>query len=778
MFNRLKSFSPSTIVGAFLVTFQILILIMGLANDWWRNTIATESSELVKTVNSYIEKIKEVDQIQNQDVKLKAMQKTMYVAIYDSKLLNEYITGEKYWKEFKKVFEKEKVDYQIDKSIDEKLVELTNNINQFNEYTTQKNYPTLSRVSARMKMRSLLQMDSKALENAIFSYSKDIEFMLTTVKTSNLSPELKNEAFLKIQGLSYSINQLAGEAKGKVSAEEALRNSWGYFGKFLDNAKNNALKNSMKDSSSFNLLFFMFLTLLVFTSLMSTWAIIEDSKTKKNARRFWESRFTELLNKVFMKDEQSADTNLFSKTFTSAIDQIHDFVQRKMNYGQMFQDTIPFPTLLIDSNLQVRWFNESMVQEWNLEEFVRQRESLTWEHFSQLTNMSSTDPVIDVIKNQHAGIFKLQVKPLTVESRPVPYQMYVTPYQIGAERLCLLFFYPLLSLEETIEMQTQSIIGPIKRTLNVMLADEYSNSFHDETRSDYEIGGIEEIHNLFKSVADKYEKISSNLLNQLSEEEIKTQDQKQLIQQVEGNIEQIKRLQAEMKDSFQSLKNSLIASFEGIENIKENVLAFKNSVTEEEKTGLQIYEHAQKLEKIFNITKEQSSVISQLKLTTKEVREAIQSHRSNSLKVVKAMMIFMEKQNNNTNPLHNTWSGMISELSKVPDFFATLDRYVQHIDLTLGKVLLKTDDSFKSVQNVLPSKCESKISNNIVSLTEQFSTFDQAKDIMIDNMKEVYSSMINQSKVVINVQEQLYNSNQFVPRDDDFIESGNNHFPI
>lgn len=757
MLNRIKSLSPSILVGTFLVTFQIVILLTGWTNGWWKNQSVSASSEAVKSVNSYLEKTKEVDQIQNREAKLKAMHKTMYVALFDSKIMSADISSEKSWTEFKNNFQKSKIQNSDEKELEENISLLTNVINQFNQFTTQKNYPTLSRISLRMKMRSLTQMDGKTLENAMYSYSKDVEFMQTTVKTSNLSQELKDECNLKIQELSNTINQVMNLSKNKLGFDDSLDNSWKYFKKFLESAKVNVLKNSMKDGSSFNLLFFMILTLIVFTSLLSAWAIFEEQKSKKNARKYWEVKFTELLNKVFMKDGQATADQTFSNSFSSAVDQIHDYVRRKMNYGQMFQDTIPFPTVLLDSNLQVRWFNESLVQEWNLEDFIKQRESLTWEHFAQLTNMSSTDPIIDVIKNQHAGIFKLQVKPLSIESKSVPYQMYVTPYQIGSERLCLLFFYPLLSLEETIEMQTQSVIAPVKRTLLAILNENYDQDFHNESRSDYEVGSILELHDLFKNVVEKYQTISSDLLLQLSELETDNQDQTQLIQQFDSNVEQIKRLQFEMKESFQSLKNSLIASFEGIENIKDHVGVFKNTIQDEMNYNSGVYNHAMKLENVFNNAKEEFSVLTQLKATTKEVREAILSHRSNSLKVVKAMTVFMEKQNSlNTNPMHNTWGSMISELAKIPDFFSSLERYVQHIDLTIGKILMKTDDSFKQIQNDLPKKIESKLPENINSIAHQFTSYEETKEIMINNLKEIYGSMVDQSKIVMHAQEQLY----------------------
>ena len=299
--------------------------------------------------------------------------------------------------------------------------------------------------------------------------------MQATIRTSNLDEMKKTELNSMISEIQNIINSINKDVSSGLQGQATFKILIGSIRNVLKAIKPIITQKSIDNNHAFSGIFYAVIVVFLFSVLMASWLLINERNQKSHMQNVWENNFLVLLNNTFMKGNNSVSP-IFSSSFNATFHQIYNYVLKKMQYGQMFQETIPFPTILIDSNLQVRWFNQSLIGEWQLENFIRDRESLSWEHFSQLTNMSANDPVIDVIKNQHAGIFKLQVKPIESD-RAVPYQMYVTPYQIAEEKLCLLFFYPLLSLEETIEMQTQSVVSPVRNTLLALIANNYNREY-------------------------------------------------------------------------------------------------------------------------------------------------------------------------------------------------------------------------------------------------------------------------------------------------------------
>lgn len=756
MISKIKKLSPALVNLILLLSIQLVILVAGWHNNWWTKESSNNSGDLSKVYTELNQQLIEIDNLPNSTEKSLKIQKFTYQLIVGPLSQNDEIDSSKQWQELKDFWNKNGLNEVSESNVDQKITRLTNAISNFGNYTEEKKYPTLGRVTSRMKARDISSIDAKSQEAALFAFVKDIEFMQATVRTANIDEAAKTETSAKMNDLLTIIADLQIDIKKSQQTQLIARNLFNKVKSVLLIAKPIIVQSNVTNGKVFHGLFFAFISIFLTSAILGLWILINELSTKQKNKKTFENNFLVLLNESFVKGDVIS-TNKFSTGFQSTFFQIHNFIQKKMHYGQMFQDTIPFPTILIDSNLQVRWFNQSLVSEWHLEDFIRERESLSWEHFSQLTNMSTSDPVMDVIRNRHAGIFKLQVKPLNSENA-VPYQMYVTPYQIGEEKLCLLFFYPLLSLEETIDMQTQAIVGPVRNTLNAMLEKRYDSKFMEHSKSDYEIGSIEDVHRLFDLLYSKNSNASEELLVQLNDRDSKIQDQQQVIHSFDGDIEQLKRLQAEMKQSMQDLKGSIIKSFENVDLLKlGNEEVFQKLKLHWEKF-IHLQNGAEKLFSVYQCTREQVQQMIQLKASTKDVREAIQGHKSNATKVIKAMSAFIDKQNQNRSPIYNTWNSTINELAKLPDFLTSLDKYIQHTEMSLGKVVLRIEDSYKAIEDIKIEQSNANVLNMLASFSNNFGEIEEIKERLIESFKEIYVLMQQQVKVTSQSHGHLYSN--------------------
>lgn len=755
--KQLKYLSPASVNLVLILSLQVSILFLGWYNEWWVLKQNSNQSQLSTAFAEINQEFKTIDSLPGGGDKNTKIQKFSYQLIVGPFSEVTEVNSSSEWKSFVSFWEQNNLSEIAENNQDQQFVRLTQLIEAFTIFATEKNYPTLIRVSNRMKIRDINIADVKSQETALFAFAKDIEFMQATIRNANIDEAKKLEINNLLNEMQVLIVDLQKDTTKRVQGQAIVKNLWTKTKDVLTLVRPLIVQSGIHNSANFNGIFYAFIVIFVFSIALSLWMLISEKNAKSKNKNKLENNFLILLNDAFVKGSH-VSSHAFSANFNSTFSQIYNFVLKKMQYGQMFQDTIPFPTILIDSNLQVRWFNQSLIAEWHLEDFIRDRESLSWEHFSQLTNMSANDPVMDVIKNQHAGIFKLQVKPVESE-KAVPYQMYVTPYQIGEEKLCLLFFYPLLSLEETIEMQTQSVVGPVRNTLMAMIDNTYNDDFFLQSKSDYEIGTIDELHQLFDDLYVKNTNASDELLNQLTEKDIKLQDQHQLAQSLDNDIEQLKRLQVEMKQSIQDLKQHIIFAFENIDSVKEcSTDLFQNLKVHWDKF-LALQTNSEKLFAVYQCAKDQVQEMTQIRTTTKEVRDAIQGHRSNAQRVIKAMAVFVDKQSQNRNPIYNTWNSTVNELGKLPDFLTSLDRYIQHNEMMLGKVIMRLEDAYKVVNESHVQHSGPNVTANIASFSSKFEEIEVTKDNLIETLKDVYGLMQQQIKVTSQSQEHLYYSN-------------------
>jgi len=751
--KQLKYLSPASLNLTLIIALQVCVFLIGWNNNWWTEKNAISQTQISTLFAKNNEEYKALELLPSSSEKNIKLQKFSYQLIVGPLSQFNEINSTQAWKDLSTYWEENNLDEVVEGNIDEKLQALKSLVSSFNVFVTEKNYPTLMRVSNRMKIREL-NSDTKSLEGNLFAYIKDIEFMQATIRTANLDDAKKLELNNALNEIQTAITGLQKDASAGIQGQAVIKTLLGKTKNAINSIRPLVIQNTLKNNVVFNGIFYAMIAIFIFSVVLGTWMLLCERHAKSKMKTQWENDFLILINEAFVKGNNFNST-AFSLNFNSTFNQIYNFILKKMQYGQMFQDTIPFPTILIDSNLQVRWFNQSLIAEWQLENFIKDRESLSWEHFSQLTNMSANDPVIDVIKNQHAGIFKLQVKPIESE-KAVPYQMYVTPYQVGEEKLCLLFFYPLLSLEETIEMQTQSVVVPVRNTLTAMIDNKYDLQFSFDSKSDYEIGAIDELHQLFEELYQKKSSESEELLNQLTDKDIKLQDQQQLVQNLDNDIEQLKRLQEEMKQAIHDLKQDIIIAFDNMDSVKlsSSELFYNLKIHWEKFMSLQ--QNAEKLFAVLSCSKEQVQQMSHLRMSTKEVRDAIQSNRSNALKVIKALSAFVDKQNQNRNPLHNTWNSTMTELAKLPDFLMSLDRYIQHNEMILGKAVMKLEDSYKHIDENISFQSGTNLTFSVSNVSSKFEEIEEIKENLISNLKDVYCLMQQQLKVTAQSHEHLY----------------------
>ena len=253
------------------------------------------------------------------------------------------------------------------------------------------------------------------------------------------------------------------------------------------------------------------------------------------------------------------DDNLdqFSDEFQTFTHQTAKYVNKRMSFGSIFQDTLPIGSILLDHNLKVIWANQHFADQWQIAEEELNREYLSWDYLAKLTNIGEDDPVLEALKNGIAGIYQVQIK--VNEKEPVrPFEMYVSPVKYNNQNRVQLYFYPLSSLQKTITDQAMSIVGPVARTLDLMLKGDYDDHYKEQLYRDYEIAGIMDIQAKFNELELLFKRKEGRMIDELEVLHVRLEKWETTIKEINEINKKIQEQTREQIGGLRLFKDSVI----------------------------------------------------------------------------------------------------------------------------------------------------------------------------------------------------------------------------
>jgi hypothetical protein len=247
----------------------------------------------------------------------------------------------------------------------------------------------------------------------------------------------------------------------------------------------------------------------------------------------------------------------YSEQFRENISKHSQYINKRMSFGTIFQESLPFSSVMLDKNLKVEWANKRFLDEWAVNEEDMISYDLSWDYLSKLTNIGGNDPVLDALKNQIAGIYQIQLK-INPQSQVHPYEMFVSPLKNEGETKIMLFFYPLSSLQETIQDQAMSILNPINKTLALIEEDRFYENEFEQLEKEFEIGAISHMLEKFKLFISSFRARENRLVDEIEVLNTKIQTTKVLFEKINANNDNLKENNTVQMKSLKKFKSSAI----------------------------------------------------------------------------------------------------------------------------------------------------------------------------------------------------------------------------
>jgi hypothetical protein len=640
---------------------------------------------------------------------------------------------------------------------------LSTKINSFENFVIKENWRTLTRISKRLKANieskssgRLSYYTVSRMSRLIKNIKKDVSLMSSVTNKSYLSINEKSLINTKIGALLVEVimfDKYISELKKIKAPIKALKSSHANWLTSVEPAITFRMIEFERDSkkilfSLLGLLLFMGITLLVGTYISTR---VQD----------FESKHVEDIIIDTIKDGLISTKSSFAHNFTVDFERelakYKDYVHKRMSFGSVFRDALPFSTLMLDSNLHTVWANKNF---YDLFGFSNTRENdspLTWDFVNKFTNLGEDDPVMLALKKDLAGIYQVQIRPNNSreEVSSSPYEMYVSPVDYGGEKRIVIFLYPLDSLEQTLQEQMKSVVGPVSRMLDAMNKNIFDANFRENIKNDFRIAGIDNIYDDFIRYNSQKDIHLNSLNNEIRNLEGDASDQYKLINDLNKMLSSQSEAVSSIKKSFKDTKDNIIAMVENkaeVELIVDTEQIQSNKIIKHDKELLKEYKVLND-----NIGQFQSS-INQL-LTIKngfaETKQEVENFKLNILQVVDQALI-LQKVEQMDERISQLLTRIKLEVRSIDNIFSGLSRSSTQFDMIFSKLeLISKEFNVLSITESESALTEYvKIYEHLVQDANQLCNMGRALDEKtVNTIKQLFNGFRKNDNQLIRMKE-------------------------
>lgn len=570
------------------------------------------------------------------------------------------------------------------------MLVLGNKISNFENFVIQNQWRTLTRMARRMRAKVT---PGRVRSHGFFTYNKirslnqslqnDIKIMINVTTGSVLSRQEKQMILTKVKTLKTETNMLSQYVselktfrKDYVSLKKNYKNWFSKIGPEISYKRIQFEKNSQ--NFLFSLIGFLGFLVLTFSAGIVVYKWNTGSSQKKV-----EDIVSKTIKDGMIPIQSKLDIQ-FSKKFEEEFAKSREYVHKRMSFGTVFQEAMPFSSVLMDSNLNVVWANPLFYEHWHLEEYKTKDESISWDFLQRFTNLGDHDPVLSALNENVAGIYQIQVKTRQNEDS-LPYEMYVSPVEYAGQSRIMIFFYPLRSLEETLHNQTKSLVGPVSRTLDALTANSFSAEFQEKIVNDYDIAGINEVYEKFTKYNEFVSQQKNGLLSEIERLENDLYDQMKLVGDMETIHDEKRNISGAVVQRFGEAKDSIVSIVElrsEIETLYQGTMTTVNSLFQDE---VALLSQAREVSQVLGESTAAFANVSAAKTEFKQLKGHIEQYKGRIMQLTNQTLIF---QNNNDNSLklEQSLSKLKMEVQGFEQVLASFSKIATSLDVSLSKV--------------------------------------------------------------------------------------------
>ncbi len=626
------------------------------------------------------------------------------------------------------------------------MLVLSNKVTKFESFVSRKNWRTLTRMSKRIKakvhpsrVRASSFLNLRKLTSLHRLIEKDIKMMEEVTMNSVLNRQNKQQIMIQIESLNIEMGMMREYLIGLnifYSSSKELNSVYSTW--FNEIVPIIALKKIEIEKNNKNLILsFLGLFSFLILSLIMGYFVYKGNNSR--IRREIEFMATKAIKEGLIPfndqfhEEVSAD---FKKELTK----YREYFHKRMSFGTVFQEAIPFSSALLDSNLNLIWGNNLFYEHFYLEDKGLDG-SLSWDFLQQFTNLGEDDPVLIALNQGVAGIYQIQIRRHEGEEG-LPYEMYVSPVEYAEQSRIMIFFYPLRNLEETIKNQTKSIVGPVSRTLDSLMNGAFKGEVQERLERDFTIAGIGEVFNKFKKYNDFIVQQKYGFLEEIESLENSLYEQYKLMSNVRELQSGVENNLLKIIEYFDQTKRAVTHNIDlryELESQFERSLGMVKSVIREEDTLL---ERSLKAGEIIEENIKAFESVSSIRDRFKVLKSKIDDFRYRLSQSIDQVLLFVRREpSQNDKRLEEGLGRIRLEMKGVEQIFSSFSDVVRSLDVGLSKVGLIVEQSevpdFDDFQNKM-KLAKKELEDFTFRLGHIVRSGEKSDEIVVHSLKSLY----------------------------------------
>ncbi|OUR98631.1 hypothetical protein A9Q84_04230 [Halobacteriovorax marinus] len=624
---------------------------------------------------------------------------------------------------------------------------LSSKVTNFENFVVQNSWRTLTRISRRINAKV---KPSRTRGAGYFKYKKllrlwkkvgaDILLMEKITESSVLSREDKNLILTKSKTLKTEVAMLGRYLKDFSKFQKDFkRTDKTYQTWFKSIEPEISLKRIQFERNSQNMLF----SLVGFVSLMFVFSIfgffvyrVTESKNKQEVEKI----VVGAIKDGVLPSETNFDQSL-SPHIREEFDKYREYIHKRMSFGSIFQDAMPFSSILLDSNLNLVWANSLFYEHWDLDEYKKADENVTWDFLQRFTNLGENDPVLSAVKDDVAGIYNIQVK-TKMDNESLPFEMYVSPVQYANQRRIMIFFYPLRSIEETLSNQSKSLVGPVLRTLEALTNGTFNADFKNKIEKDFDIAGINEVWAKFEKYNGFVSGQKDGLLQEIERLENDLYDQFKLVDDVQGVLTQKEELQKVATSKFSEAKDSIIGIVElrnEMEALYQNTVVTSKGLFRDE---VALLSQSQKMSDVLIENKKALENVDTVRREYKKLKGNVDQFKGRMLQLLDQSLIF-QKNDANSYKIEQSLTKIKLEVKSFEKVLIDFSKVSIALDVNLSKVQIILDQAETPDFSLLHERMEyarDVIESDMFNVSRLSRNGQIKDDEMIASLKGLYQA--------------------------------------
>ena len=599
---------------------------------------------------------------------------------------------------------------------------LNSKVSAFEAFVTEKKWPTLSRMSVNLRMRlspSRLMngglYNFEKTQNLAMSVNNDFEAMTNFTESSGLQPDIKQAIINRIKTLKNESANLGTYLDSHTKFNRTYKEFASEYSTWFKQVEPEIAFKKIQFEKSSQSVFYSLIA--VFSGLVASVLIgfIIYKFSTKNASTKTEKLIINTIKDGLLPVEPKQVVK-FSQEFLLEFEKYREYTHKRMAFGSIFQEAVPFATILLDSNLNMVWGNSHFYDQWQLQNFKEDEESLTWDFLQRFTNLEDNSSILSALRMSTSGSYKIQVKSNTM-SASLPYEMHVSPVEYSNQKRIMVMFYPRKEAHQDLIDQKIAITSTIMQTLELQIEERMTTELKNELRLESEKAGVLDVYSKLSQYIEKAESIQDELNNEIETLETQTLNHRNISNEMRSTLISSYESSRDSMERYNQFKSSVSLVLDSRDQLEEQFKFAMNSSREIFKDQGRILSSAEKAEKSVDEYIRSLRSITVLKGDFKELRANVEEFKTRIVQALDQLLIFQNHEND-TQRVDQFLGKVKIEMKGFEKVLSSFGEVVTQLDVTVTKMDMMSESREKIDLDSIRYRMES-LKNNLENV--QFS---------------------------------------------------------